>query len=174
MLWCMKLAQFESHCAREARGELQGSQSRCMPAPSPTIHHPPTSPSPVLAVGQGRQQDERGRVWRWRPGPALAFVHHCRSLKLRSPGEHRFVCIEWLYREWGALRVVFECSDTFAGSIDVSPPVSPQVPRLLELVGLGYTGWFTYRYLLFKSSREELLDDIESLKSKIAGEIESK
>lgn len=49
-----------------------------------------------------------------------------------------------------------------------------QVPRLLELVGLGYTGWFTYRYLLFKSSREELLDDIESLKSKIAGEIESK
>lgn len=69
---------------------------------------------------------------------------------------------------------MFECSDTFAGSIDVSPPVSPQVPRLLELVGLGYTGWFTYRYLLFKSSREELLDDIESLKSKIAGEIESK
>ena len=25
-----------------------------------------------------------------------------------------------------------------------------QLPKLLELVGLGYTVWFTYRYLLFK------------------------
>ena len=25
-----------------------------------------------------------------------------------------------------------------------------QLPKLLELVGLGYTAWFTYRYLLFK------------------------
>jgi hypothetical protein len=25
-----------------------------------------------------------------------------------------------------------------------------QLPKLLELVGLGYTGWFVYRYLLFK------------------------
>lgn len=25
-----------------------------------------------------------------------------------------------------------------------------QVPKLLELVGLGYTSWFVYRYLLFK------------------------
>ena len=25
-----------------------------------------------------------------------------------------------------------------------------QLPKILELVGLGYTGWFVYRYLLFK------------------------
>lgn len=25
-----------------------------------------------------------------------------------------------------------------------------QLPKLLELVGLGYSAWFTYRYLLFK------------------------
>lgn len=25
-----------------------------------------------------------------------------------------------------------------------------QLPKLLELVGLGYTSWFVYRYLLFK------------------------
>ena len=30
------------------------------------------------------------------------------------------------------------------------PAVAPQLPKLLELVGLGYTAWFTYRYLLFK------------------------
>jgi len=30
---------------------------------------------------------------------------------------------------------------------------SVQLPKLLELVGLGYTVWFTYRYLLFKVRR---------------------
>ncbi|KAJ8556222.1 hypothetical protein K7X08_022980 [Anisodus acutangulus] len=37
------------------------------------------------------------------------------------------------------------------------------------LVGLGYTGWFVYRYLLFKLSRKELAEDVEELKKKIAG-----
>lgn len=42
-----------------------------------------------------------------------------------------------------------------------------QLPKVFELVGLGYSAWFTYRYLLFKSSREELVEDIEALKKKI-------
>ncbi|XP_076888527.1 protein CURVATURE THYLAKOID 1A, chloroplastic-like [Bidens hawaiensis] len=45
----------------------------------------------------------------------------------------------------------------------------PLLPKILELVGLGYTGWFVYRYLLFKSSRKELATDIESIKKKISG-----
>ncbi|RWR74969.1 protein CURVATURE THYLAKOID 1A, chloroplastic [Cinnamomum micranthum f. kanehirae] len=45
----------------------------------------------------------------------------------------------------------------------------PLLPKIMELVGLGYTGWFVYRYLLFKSSRKELVTDIEVLKKKIAG-----
>ncbi|KAL9228879.1 hypothetical protein vseg_004411 [Gypsophila vaccaria] len=45
----------------------------------------------------------------------------------------------------------------------------PLLPKIMELVGLGYSGWFVYRYLLFKSSRKELAEDIESLKKKIAG-----
>ena len=45
----------------------------------------------------------------------------------------------------------------------------PLLPKIMELVGLGYTGWFVYRYLLFKSSRKELATDIESLKKKITG-----
>ncbi len=28
--------------------------------------------------------------------------------------------------------------------------VCEQLPKLMELVGLGYTSWFIYRYLLFK------------------------
>lgn len=30
-----------------------------------------------------------------------------------------------------------------------------QLPKILELVGLGYTGWFVYRYLLFKVTEIE-------------------
>ncbi|KAK4742739.1 hypothetical protein SAY87_000740 [Trapa incisa] len=45
----------------------------------------------------------------------------------------------------------------------------PLLPKLMELVGLGYTGWFVYRYLLFTSSRKELAADIETIKKKIAG-----
>ncbi|XP_010908755.1 protein CURVATURE THYLAKOID 1A, chloroplastic [Elaeis guineensis] len=45
----------------------------------------------------------------------------------------------------------------------------PLLPKVMELVGLGYTGWFVYRYVLFKQSRKELANDIEALKKKIAG-----
>ena len=45
----------------------------------------------------------------------------------------------------------------------------PLLPKILELVGLGYTGWFVYRYLLSKESRKELVGDIETLKKKITG-----
>ena len=46
----------------------------------------------------------------------------------------------------------------------------PLLPKVFELVGLTYSAWFTYRYLLFKSSREELVEDSDSLKKKISGE----
>ncbi|KAI9181021.1 hypothetical protein LWI28_010457 [Acer negundo] len=45
----------------------------------------------------------------------------------------------------------------------------PLLPKILELIGLGYTGWFVYRYLLFKQSRKELATDIDAIKKKIAG-----
>lgn len=37
----------------------------------------------------------------------------------------------------------------------------PLLPGALELIGLGYTAWFVWRYVLFKESREELLEEIE-------------
>jgi hypothetical protein len=57
-----------------------------------------------------------------------------------------------------------------AAKIQLPSTLSLQFPKLFELIGLGYSAWFTYRYLLFKSSREELVEDIEVLKKKISGE----
>ena len=48
------------------------------------------------------------------------------------------VCCNWrkvTYELWGAQCLRHACV---------------QLPKLLELVGLGYTAWFVYRYLLFK------------------------
>ncbi|KAJ0040064.1 hypothetical protein Pint_27660 [Pistacia integerrima] len=45
----------------------------------------------------------------------------------------------------------------------------PLLPKLLEVVGLGYTIWFSTRYLLFKKNREELTAKIEELKQQVLG-----
>ncbi|CAK9194449.1 unnamed protein product [Sphagnum troendelagicum] len=65
----------------------------------------------------------------------------------------------------GGALVALWLSSTIVGAIN-SVPV---LPKLMELIGLGYTGWFVYRYLLFKSNRKELVADIEELKGKVTG-----
>ncbi|XAR53908.1 hypothetical protein NMG60_11028846 [Bertholletia excelsa] len=45
----------------------------------------------------------------------------------------------------------------------------PLVPGLLELVGIGYTGWFAYRNLVFKPDREALIQKIKGLYNDIVG-----
>jgi CAAD domains of cyanobacterial aminoacyl-tRNA synthetase len=45
----------------------------------------------------------------------------------------------------------------------------PLVAPFFELIGIGYTGWFVYRYLLNASSRQELLTEIDSLKEQVVG-----
>ncbi|BDA44636.1 Protein CURVATURE THYLAKOID 1A, chloroplastic [Coccomyxa sp. Obi] len=68
----------------------------------------------------------------------------------------------------GGAVVLLWLSSTIVSAVNAVP----LLPKLLELVGLGYTAWFVYRYLLFKSSREELLEDIEELKKKVTGSLE--
>ncbi|GAQ79492.1 psaP-like photosystem I subunit [Klebsormidium nitens] len=70
-----------------------------------------------------------------------------------------------VYLYGGGALVALWLSSTIVGAINSVP----LLPKFAELIGLGYTGWFVYRYLLFKSSRKELLSDIEELKGKITG-----
>jgi CAAD domains of cyanobacterial aminoacyl-tRNA synthetase len=46
----------------------------------------------------------------------------------------------------------------------------PLVAPFFELIGIGYTGWFVYRYLLNATSRKELLTEIDSLKEQVVGQ----
>lgn len=46
----------------------------------------------------------------------------------------------------------------------------PLLAPVFELVGIGYTGWFVYRYLLRASTRAELADEFKGLKGQVVGE----
>ncbi|KAF5764564.1 putative cyanobacterial aminoacyl-tRNA synthetase, CAAD domain, protein CURVATURE THYLAKOID 1 [Helianthus annuus] len=45
----------------------------------------------------------------------------------------------------------------------------PLVPGVLELVGIGYTGWFAYKNLVFKPDREALFEKIKCTYKDIIG-----
>ncbi|KAJ4954731.1 hypothetical protein NE237_011514 [Protea cynaroides] len=45
----------------------------------------------------------------------------------------------------------------------------PLVPGVMELVGIGYTGWFAYRNLIFKPDREALIKKIKDTYKDIIG-----
>jgi hypothetical protein len=50
-------------------------------------------------------------------------------------------------------------------ALDDIPLLSP----FFELVGIGYSGWFVYRYLLRASNRKELAEEINGLKNQVVG-----
>lgn len=45
----------------------------------------------------------------------------------------------------------------------------PLLAPVFELVGIGYTAWFVYRYLLKAETRQELLGELDSLKGEVVG-----
>ncbi|KAF8411386.1 hypothetical protein HHK36_003935 [Tetracentron sinense] len=45
----------------------------------------------------------------------------------------------------------------------------PVFPKVMEVVGLAFTIWFSYRYLIFKENRDELVDKIEEFKQQVLG-----
>ena len=63
------------------------------------------------------------------------------------------------------LRVLFAILD----ALNDIPLVAPT----FELIGIGYSAWFVYRYLLKASSRQELTSEITTLKSQVVGSEES-
>lgn len=60
------------------------------------------------------------------------------------------------------LRVLFAIIDAINGI--------PLFASIFEVIGVGYTTWFVYRYLLQASTRQELATKIQSLRQDIVGE----
>ncbi|TVQ12725.1 MAG: hypothetical protein EA368_03530 [Leptolyngbya sp. DLM2.Bin27] len=51
------------------------------------------------------------------------------------------------------------------GAVNDVPLLAPT----FELIGLTYSGWFLYRYLLKASNRQELLGDIAAIRDQVLG-----
>jgi hypothetical protein len=45
----------------------------------------------------------------------------------------------------------------------------PLLSPVFELVGIGYTAWFVYRYLLKVETRKELASEFDALKGQVVG-----
>ena len=45
----------------------------------------------------------------------------------------------------------------------------PLLAPTFELIGLGYSGWFVYRFVLKDANRQELTENITSLKDQVLG-----
>ncbi|GJN00316.1 hypothetical protein PR202_ga17739 [Eleusine coracana subsp. coracana] len=75
----------------------------------------------------------------------------------------------WCFLYW--MDFVCYCFSNRLYSLDqLSPKLFPwSLPKLLEIIGLGYTLWFSARYLLFKENRDELLVKAKDLKKRIVG-----
>uniref|UniRef100_A0A3N7F4D7 Cyanobacterial aminoacyl-tRNA synthetase CAAD domain-containing protein n=1 Tax=Populus trichocarpa TaxID=3694 RepID=A0A3N7F4D7_POPTR len=69
-----------------------------------------------------------------------------------------------LFYASGAL-VAFWLVVAVVGAIDSIP----LFPKLMEVVGLGYTTWFATRYLLFKKNRDELAAEVAEFKQQVLG-----
>ncbi|KAF7843363.1 protein CURVATURE THYLAKOID 1C, chloroplastic [Senna tora] len=46
----------------------------------------------------------------------------------------------------------------------------PLIPTVMELIGIVFSSWFTYRYLLFKPDRQELFQILNKSVSDILGQ----
>lgn len=64
-----------------------------------------------------------------------------------------------------AVLVTVKLTLALVDAIDDIPLVAP----VFELIGLGYTIWFVYRYLLSAASRQELSQEIQTLKNQVFG-----
>jgi CAAD domains of cyanobacterial aminoacyl-tRNA synthetase len=61
--------------------------------------------------------------------------------------------------------IVLRVSLAIIGAINSIPLVKP----IFELIGIGYSGWFAYRYLLNSSARKELAETIDTTKQEVLG-----
>ncbi|KAH0915789.1 hypothetical protein BRARA_H01755 [Brassica rapa] len=88
-----------------------------------------------------------------------ASLEFLNDIKLDSDNTYSIV----LYGFGGILAIYL--TSAIVGSLESVP----LLPKLMEVVGLGYTLWFTTRYLLFKSNREELKTKISEIKKQVLG-----
>ncbi|MGB0563612.1 MAG: CAAD domain-containing protein [Spirulinaceae cyanobacterium] len=119
--------------------------------------------TPLNTEPSGAITPASGDVWQDYLGPISEFLK-------KLPGS-----LEKFYTEYKDIIVIVGI--VFAAFITVKLTLAllsaindvPLMAPIFEIIGIGYTGWFVYRYLWKAESRSELSQDLATLKSKIFG-----
>ncbi|HIK40205.1 CAAD domain-containing protein [Thermoleptolyngbya sp. M55_K2018_002] len=108
-------------------------------------------------------EENTGEEWREYVDKATEFVADLPKYLSEFFGQYKspFVTIGLLLAALIAVRLVL----AILRSVNDIPLLAPT----FELIGLGYTAWFVYRYLLRASNRKELVNDFNELKSQVLG-----
>jgi len=73
---------------------------------------------------------------------------------------------------WALLAIVaFNLLLTLLGAVLKVATSIPVLSPLFELIGIVYTGWFVYRYLLTATQRQEFSQKVSNFKREIVGDI---
>jgi hypothetical protein len=109
------------------------------------------------------RQSQTNEQWREMGEKASLFLAELPNYFSEFFGEYRrpIVTVGLVIGAVIATKLVLAILD----SINDIPLLSPT----FELIGLGYSAWFVYRYLLRASNRKELADDFNALKEQVLG-----
>lgn len=62
--------------------------------------------------------------------------------------------------------ITFKLTLAILGAVNDIPLLAPT----FELIGIGYTVWFVYRYIWFDTNRQELTEKFDSFKEQVLGD----
>lgn len=85
--------------------------------------------------------------------------------KVLNPYKRILIAIGWVLLAIAGAWLVLSVLGAVLSIATSIPVLSP----LFELIGVIYTGWFIYRYLLTASQRQELSQKIDAFKSEFVG-----
>ncbi|CAK7339624.1 unnamed protein product [Dovyalis caffra] len=114
------------------------------------------SPPPERNLYKSEIEEEEAPVNEEEEDPVKEFFNNF-DIKFNSEDTYSVL----LYAS-GALLALW-LTAAVVGAIDSIP----LFPKLMEVVGLGYTTWFTGRYLLFKKNRDELAAKVAELRQQL-------
>ena len=130
---------------------------------APTPHAPRSAPAKVVPP--------RRKIWA-RIAVFAVVDHSLRSLTFPRPKP--FVDPQWEDTENKSAVITYVAGGAalvwLSGTVVGAIGSIPILPKVMELVGLGYSTWFVYRYVLYKDSRKELVEQFDALKNKVSGE----
>lgn len=118
---------------------------------------------PDLIIRNESESYSASNEWQSIQGTATEKFESLRKSIPRFIEQNRglFSALGWVLLGFIGLRVLFALIHAVN---DI-----PLVPIILELIGLSYVVWFTYRYLITAETRRELVQQIEQIKQNIIG-----